>query len=261
MIKEVFDGISGELKNSVSLSKGSRSSTVSDKTEEKEMKKAKKAVEGLNSLNRMGMQMMKNMLSRTGKFNPAGSQEGSPLAGKLDLQKVTAGMNAMNQKARDMLPDVEGMVKANYSVTQELARLMLPAMKEQMTQMMNGMEQMNQIALDTMQTMFDHNRKVAAQVFDVLEKANGASEKAETPEKEAAPVAAIEKKEEEPVSPEKEEETDPPVKPKRRYTRRKAKASEEAVAEAPMTAGEAGPAEAADPAEGGEPSEGAEAKV
>ena len=110
MIKEVFDGISEELKSNLSCKKHNK--TNINKTEETEMKAAKKAMESFNSMNRMGMQMMKNMMSKMGQMNPAKSFDPASFKGMPDMQKMTAAMKAMNRKAADMIPPVGKLMDA-----------------------------------------------------------------------------------------------------------------------------------------------------
>ena len=149
------------------------------------MNAAKKAVESFNSMNRMGMQLMKNMIGRIGQAVPGKDSENAAPCGMPDLRKVQAGIQAMNQKAAEKIPPLGKLMDAQGSA-QELAKSMIPAMRDQMTQMMQGMQEMNRIALDTMQSMFDQNCKMMAQAFDAVEKAGGI----EKPEEAAAPVKA-----------------------------------------------------------------------
>ena len=189
MIKEVFDGITAELKSNLP---GNKKKTNNDKTEENEMKVAKKAVESFNSMNRMGMQMMKNMMGKMGQANPIKGFENAPFGGKPDFGKLQAGVKAAGEKAAEMLPDLSKLTGAP-GAAQDLAKSMLPAMRDQMTQMMKGMQEMNRIALDTMQSMFDQNCKMMAQVFDAVEK-KGPEEEPAAPEKAEKAPAASEKK-------------------------------------------------------------------
>ena len=76
---------------------------------------------------------------------------------------------------------------------------MLPAMKAQMEQMMQGMAQMNLIALGTMQNVFDQNYKMMEQVFNSVQKMSNVPSKDENT---AAPT-----KDEETAAPAKDEET------------------------------------------------------
>lgn len=101
-------------------------------------------------------------------------------------------MKAAGEKAAEMLPDLSKLTGAP-GAAQDLAKSMLPAMRDQMMQMMKGMQEMNRIALDTMQSMFDQNCKMMAQVFDAVEK-KGPEEAPAAPEKAEKAPAASEKK-------------------------------------------------------------------
>lgn len=225
MIKEVFDGISAEIKSNLP---GNKNTTEKNKneSEEKEMKTVKKALEGFNSMNRMGMQMMKNMMGKMGQTAPV---KGFDLkAFNLpDMQKMADGMKAMNQKAMDKLPDMSKLTDAQ-GAAQELAKSMLPAMREQTEQMMKGMEEMNRIALNTMQSVFDQNCKMMTQVFDTVQKMSEPAVKAEEP---AAPEKA-----EVVAAPAKEEEPDAPAKKTTSRTRKPKAAAAEALKAEPTEA-------------------------
>lgn len=187
MIKEVFDGIAAEIKGSLPGNKNNHKNSDTEKTEENEMKIVEKAFEGFNSVNRMGMQMMKNMAGKLDQASPFKGAENAPFR-MPDLKKVQAGMKAMSEKAAEKLPPL-GKLGDAQGAAQELAKSMIPAMREQMAQMMQGMQEMNRIALDTMQSMFDANCKMMAQVFDAV-KAPAADEKATAPA--AGPAAPAE---------------------------------------------------------------------
>ena len=186
MIKEVFDGISAELKSNVPHFNSNSDSDIME-GKEMEMDKLKKAVDGIYNMHRMGMQMTKNMLGSMG-----------------DLQKMTSKMNSVNQKAKNMFPEMDKIAKAHgavkaHDMAQELTNSMLPAMKAQMEQMMQGMAQMNLIALGTMQNVFDQNYKMMEQVFNSVQKMSNVPSKDENT---AAPT-----KDEETAAPAKDEET------------------------------------------------------
>ena len=195
MIQEVFDGISAEIKNNLPCNKNK---TNDKKGEETTMKTTKKAFETFNSMNRMGMQMMKNMMSKMGQMNPMQSFGGASGSGMPDMKKMMENVQQMNQaavgKMQDMMPDVQGM-------TQDTAKKMMPVVQEQMTEMMTCMEEMNKIALDTMQKVFEQNCKMMNQCFDAVQKMNEAAAKTETHEE-----------------PEKIEEPEKPKKPAARKT-------------------------------------------
>lgn len=181
MIKEVFDGITAEIKSNLPGNKNDHKNSDTEKTEENEMKIVEKAFKGFNSMNRMGVQMMKNMVGKIEQANPVKGFENAPFHGMPDLKKVQAGMKAMSEKAAEKLPPLGKLGDAQGSA-QDLAKRMLPEMREQMTQMMQGMQEMNRIALETMQNVFDANCKMMSQAFDAVEKQQAkAPEKAEKP--------------------------------------------------------------------------------
>lgn len=226
MIKEVFDGISAEIKGNLPGNKDKTKNTNTNEMEGNKMNAAKKAVESFSSMNRMGMQMLKNMMSKMGQMNPVKSFECASFSGMPDMQKMTAAMKAMNQTAANMIPPV-GKMTAAQGVAQELAKSMLPAMREQMEQTMDGMARMNQIALGTMQSVLEQNRKMMTQMFDAVQKM---SEAAETPKPAAAETPAP--AEEEAAPPAEEETPDVPARKSASRTRKPAKAEDEEKAEA-----------------------------
>ena len=152
------------------------------------MKIVEKAFEGFNSVNRMGMQMMKNMMGRSDQASPFNGFENISFQGVPGLKKVQEGMKTLSEKAAEKLPPL-GKLGDVQGSAQDLAKNMLPAMRDQMAQMMQGMQEMNRIALDTMQSVFDANSKMMAQVFDAV-KAPDADEKATAPA--AGPAAPAE---------------------------------------------------------------------
>lgn len=173
-----------------------------------EMDKVKKAVENIYSMHRMGMQMTKNMMGRMQQMNSAGgSDHNMPFGSMDDLKKMAARMSSVNQKAKSMFPEMEKIAKAHgaakaHDMAQELTNSMLPAMKAQMEQMMQGMAQMNLIALGTMQNVFDQNCKMMQQVFETVQKMSDA------PAKDGDTAAPA--KDEETAAPVKDEETTVP---------------------------------------------------
>ena len=208
MIKEVFDNISAELKSSMPhFSSNSDSDDLEGK--EMEMDRIKKAAEGIYNMHRMGMQMTKNMVDKAQQMNSAGGSDHKSFCSMDDLQKMAARMNSVNQKARNMFPEMDkiakthGAVKA-HDMAKELSDTMLPAMKAQMEQMMQGMAQMNLIAIGTMQNVFNQNYKMMEQVFETIQKMSNApvkDEKADAPGKDGKTDAPV-----------KDKKTDAPVK-------------------------------------------------
>ena len=181
MIKEVFDGISAELKSNLPFNKNISGENTK---EENDMKYAKKALDDFNAMNRMGSQMMTNMMNKMSQ--QAQNFGGKPCAGMPDMQKMMAEMQQMNQKAAAMLPFMEGKAKS-------VAREVVPVMQQQMNEMMEGMQQMNQIALEMMQKTFEYNCKMMNQVFDAMQKMAEEPAKAAKP-KEAAPEPEVKEK-------------------------------------------------------------------
>ena len=150
------------------------------------MKKAKKAVEAWNSLNRMGLQMMQNLVSRMGQPNPDKSGESAWFSGMPEVQKAVDKMKAMNQKTPEKVPGKNALAGAQ-GVAQDLAKSVVPAMQDQVKQMMDGMEQMNRIAQSTMQGMIDRNAQMMNEVLETVKKIGEPAAKAEEP---AAPAKA-----------------------------------------------------------------------
>jgi hypothetical protein len=122
MIKEVFDGISAELKSSVPFTQDNSNNKT---REDQKMKTAKSAFEAWNGMNRMGMQMMKNMMEKS------------------------------------------GMNKVPFFNSGSFCKM--PNMQEQTTQAMARMEEMNRVALDMMQKMFDQNCKMMNQFMAMMQ--------------------------------------------------------------------------------------------
>ena len=186
MIKEVFDGISEELKDSMPFR--SRISNNNNSKEENDMKNAKKAFENFNAMNQMGKQMMTNMMNRMGQNCAGAPFGGMPDMQKMmpDMQKMMAEMQKMNQKAADMIPGMQGAAK-------NLAKEVVPAMQEQMNYMMGCMQQMNQMALEMMQKTFEQNCRMMNQMFDTMQKmAEVPAKAAEAPAEPAAEAPAEE---------------------------------------------------------------------
>ena len=165
MIKEVFDGISAELKKNMPFAKAGNASHSSqddqrkDKEEQK-MNNVKEAINNFNIMNRAGRQFFSKMM---GQMNPLQSFKGASFNGMPDMQSFMAGMREMGQKMGGAMPNM-------HNKAQEAAHNMMPIMQQQMIQMMGFMAQMNQTALGVMQTMFDQNCKLVNQF---MEAANG----------------------------------------------------------------------------------------
>jgi paraquat-inducible protein B len=195
MIKEVFDGISAELKNSLPLNTNKQQTK-----ENNEMKNTKKVFESFNSMNRMGMQMMKNVMGRMGQMYGNNCTNDMPFNGMPDFTKMMDGMKQMNEKAAENMKSMNdkafaGMNVMNQKMTeklpeaqeaaQQMAQAMVPTMRQQMNQMIGCMRQMNAAALQMMQMSFEQNVKLMNQIMDSVEKMAGTAP-AETPAAEAA---------------------------------------------------------------------------
>jgi cell division septation protein DedD len=187
MIREVFDGITAEIKENLPFNK--------NKSEEEDKMNAKKAFEDWNAMNKMGRQMMQNMMSQMGQN--MSSMPGMPdmskmMGGMPDMSKMMGGMQEMNKKFMSGMPDVQGMM-------QKQAQTALPVMQQQMNQIVTCMSQMNQTALELMQKMFDQHCEMMNQMFEMAQKAAAgempkAAAKAEKPAKaEAKPAKASSK--------------------------------------------------------------------
>ena len=165
MIKEVFDGISAELKKSMPFAKAGNAShsTQDDQKKDKEelkMNNMKEAFNNFNIMNRAGRQFFMKMM---GQMNPSQFCNGASFNGMPDMQSFMSGMREMGQKMGGPMPNI-------HSKAHEAAQNMMPIIQQQMTQMMGFMAQMNQTALGMMQAMFDQNCKLMNQF---MEMANG----------------------------------------------------------------------------------------
>lgn len=149
MIKEVFDGITAEIKGNLPFNK--------NKSKEDNNMNPKKAFEDWNAMNRMGRQMMQNMM---GQMCPGKDFE--KCKGMPDMTKMMAFMPNMSKMMTGM-PDVQGMM-------QNQAQTALPAMQQQMNQLVTYMSQMNQITLEMMQKMFDQHCSMMNQFFEMAQK-------------------------------------------------------------------------------------------
>jgi len=180
MIKEVFDGISAELRSSMPFN----NSNTNGNKEEPEMKNFN-PFSGFMAMNKMGMQMMQNMMNMMSQNKDSEQCKGMPDMSKMmgsmpDMSKMMGSMQEMNKKFMAGMPDVQGMV-------QKQAGAMLPGMQQQMNQMMEYMSQMNRMGYEMMQKMLDQQTAMMNQFFELaagLQAAGGAPK---------APAAAAEK--------------------------------------------------------------------
>lgn len=183
MIKEVFDGISAELRGSMPFSRAGNTACSNQvnqnkDTENQEMKNAKEAFNNFNIMNRAGRQFMMSMM---GQMNPSQFCKGASFSGMPDMQKMMAGMQQMGQQMGGMMPNMQGKA-------QSAAQNMMPLMQQQMSQMIGFMAQMNQTALGMMQMMFDQNCKMMNQLMDAANTMAGAASapESEKPEESTA---------------------------------------------------------------------------
>lgn len=207
MIKEVFEGITAEIKENAPFNK--------NRSQEEDKMNAKKMFEDWNAMNKMGRQMMQNMMGQMGKNmnsmpcmpDLSKMKEEMPDMSKMmgsmpDMSKMMSSMQEMNKKFMSGMPDVQGMM-------QKQAQTALPVMQQQMNQIITCMSQMNQASLELMQKMFDQHCAMMNQFFEMAEKqAAGempkAAAKEEKPAKAAAKPAKAAAKEEKPAKAAKE---------------------------------------------------------
>ena len=114
---------------------------------------------GFMAMNKMGMQMMQNMMSHMSQNKDAAQCKGMP-----DMSGIKAGMQENFRKHTQMA---------------------LPAMQQQMNQMMAFMSSMNKMTFDMMQCMLDQQCMMMNQFFALA----GGPQAAES-----APEAAAEEK-------------------------------------------------------------------
>lgn len=140
MIKEVFDGLSAELKASLPHNKNN----INNLKEGYNMKNSKNFMDGFNAMNQMGRQMMDNMKNMTGQMNQNHNFCNMP-----NMSKIMENMQHMNQQTTNMIPNML-----------------------QINQMMNTMLQMNMTALNIMQKTFEQNYKMMNQYMDLMTEFN-----------------------------------------------------------------------------------------
>ena len=140
MIKEVFDGLSAELKASLPHNKNN----INNLKEGYNMKNSKNFMDGFNAMNQMGRQMMDNMKNMTGQMNQNHNFCNMP-----NMSKIMENMQHMNQQTTNMIPNML-----------------------QINQMMNTMLQMNMTALNMMQKTFEQNYKMMNQYMDLMTEFN-----------------------------------------------------------------------------------------
>ena len=162
MIKEVFDNLSSELKDSLPFNKNNICSKESNKNKEDFiMKNSKNVFDGFNAMNQMGKQMMNNMMSRMGQMNQAQNFNMSSFSGLPNMSNLMDNMQQMNQMANNIMPNIA-----------------------QKDQMLNYMFQMNLTALGLMQKTIDQNTKMMNQMIDMMTTMNKNAIKKEEPSEE-----------------------------------------------------------------------------
>jgi hypothetical protein len=192
MIKEVFDGITAEIKGNLPFNKNN--------LKEDNKMNPKKAFEDWNAMNSMGRQMMQNMMSQMCPGKDFEQCKGMPDMSKMmpfmsNMSKMMPFMSDMSK----MMPFMPDMSKMMQNQTQTA----LLAMQQQMNQLVTYMSQMNQITLEMMQKMFDQHCSMMNQFFDMAEKQISG----EMPATAADPATEPEKAADEPAK-----ETKTPVK-------------------------------------------------
>jgi acyl-coenzyme A synthetase/AMP-(fatty) acid ligase len=179
MIKEVFDGISAELKNDLPFH-SSKDKHI--KQEESDMKNVKRVIDTYNAMNSVGRQMMKNMMSQTAqKFgcNQAGS------CSMPDAKKAAEFLQQLNQKAVQAAPPVM------RQLNQKAAQSVVAPTQQHMNQMVAYMTRMNQISLNFMEKMFEQNCKMMNQFFSAAQSPVQEETMEPAPEEEAAEAEEI----------------------------------------------------------------------
>ena len=190
MIREVFDGISADFKESLPFHKGNTNddnTNQDNEEEETEMANNKKALEAFSAMNRMGRQMMKSMMGQAAA-NAGKQQGGKPFGCVPGFHQMKENVRQMNKKAAEQAQDAQAKAR-------QQAENMIPQMRAHMDQMIACMNLMNQTALNMMQTAYNQNLQLMNQFMDTVEKqAATAPEKAGETVEEAAPETSEEAK-------------------------------------------------------------------
>ncbi len=162
MIKEVFDGLSQEMKSNLPFNHANDNNERWDMGNMNNMNFVKQAFNGFNSMNRMGMQMMNNMMGKMGNMSG-----GMPNFGNMmpKYENMLSGFQNMMPNFEKMMPGFGGAMQGFQSQAQNMG----PMMQKQMEQMMEYMNQMNQISLDAMQKMMEQNYKMMNQLCNSMQ--------------------------------------------------------------------------------------------
>ena len=175
MIKEVFDNLSSELKDSLPFNKNNICSKESNKNKEDFiMKNSKNVFDGFNAMNQMGKQMMNNMMNGMGQKNQTPNFCNMSFPCMPDMSKAMESMQQMQNMAFGMMPNIP-----------------------QLNQMINSMLQMNLMALNMMQKTIDQNTKMMNQYMELMVdfNKNAMKDGCEECECEAADEEAVEEEE------------------------------------------------------------------
>ncbi len=233
MIKEVFDGISKEMKSNLQFNNESNNNERWDNSNMNNMNFAKQAFNGFNSMNRMGMQMMNNMMGKMGNMPGCmpnfqnmmpNFQNMMPNFQNMmpNFQNMMPNFQNMMSGCQNMMPDFNGAMQCFQNQAQNMG----PMMQNQTEQMMEYMNQMNQIALEAMQKMMEQNFKMMNQFFASMQEMtsgltmeNTECKEENAPEQEAENESEQEAEEEKTQEPETEQA---PAKAAAKNTRRKA---------------------------------------
>ena len=168
MIKEVFDGLSAELKGNLPHNK------ILNTKEGYKMSNKNNLFEGLNAMNQMGKQMMNNMMNGMGQKNQTPNFCNMSFPCMPDMSKAMESMQQMQNMAFGMMPNIP-----------------------QLNQMINSMLQMNLMALNMMQKTIDQNTKMMNQYMELMVdfNKNAMKDGCEECECEAADEEAVEEEE------------------------------------------------------------------
>ena len=223
MIKEVFDGISKELKSNISIYKMDNDERQVDENMDN-MNSAKKAFDTFNSMNRMGMQMMNNMIGKVsgiqnmpGMPNMPGMQNMMNCFQNMvpNMHNMMPNMQNMMGNFQNMMPGMQNMMGMMNNIpgnAQKMSQNMGSVMQQQMQLMMEWMTQMNQFTMETMQKMYEQNYKMMGQFFSSMQQMTDTF-------KPAAPAAPATQEEIKP-EPEKDAEPEKAPAPKKRTSKK-----------------------------------------
>jgi hypothetical protein len=143
MIKEVFDGMAGGLKDGNPSPFGQKQ--PSNNQEGFKMNDfAKTAFDNFNNMNQMGMQMMNNMMGNMGNMgnmNREGTYANNPFWGMPNMQNMMPNMQDMMQNMQGMMPNMQDMMKNMQGMMPNMQNMM-PNMQNMMPDMQTMMQNM-----------------------------------------------------------------------------------------------------------------------